>query len=110
MSDLQCLEAIAVPAKRAMRYVQYLDLMIVPAKSFFFLGWAAIDKKYLREYRCPTCHKLLAKGTLIEKGGALEVKCRGCHTVCLFQGGDADIVRERARLMEEGKISSKDPA
>lgn len=67
-----------------------------------------VDKKYLREYRCPSCHKLLAKGTLFALGEFLEVKCRGCHTVCVFKGEDVGIVTERARLIKEGIIKTED--
>lgn len=63
-----------------------------------------IDSKYLREYRCPTCHKLLAKGYLFHKEDVLEVKCRGCATICLFKGADAEIIEKRSELLKQGLI------
>lgn len=65
---------------------------------------AGIDSKYLREYRCPTCHKLLAKGYLFHKDDVLEVKCRGCSTICLFKGEDAEIIQKRSELLKQGLI------
>ena len=69
----------------------------------------AIHPKYLREYRCPTCQKLLAKGIMYDNNTVLEVKCRGCHTVCIFHGEDAEIIKKRAQLIEEGKLFVEDP-
>jgi hypothetical protein len=34
----------------------------------------------------------------------LEVKCRGCGTICIFQGEHAEIVKERSRLIKDGII------
>lgn len=65
---------------------------------------AGIDSKYLREYRCPTCHKLLAKGYLFHKDDVLEVKCRGCSTIHLFKGEDAEIIEKRSELLKKGLI------
>lgn len=73
-------------------------LMII---SGFAVG---INKKYLREYRCQTCQKLLAKGQLNHKEDVLEVKCRGCSNVCLFQGEDAEIIEKRSVLLKQGLI------
>lgn len=72
------------------------------------LGAMQVDQKYLREYRCPTCHKLLAKGNLKHKDDILEVKCRGCSTICLFKGEDAEIISKRSILLKEGKIPDTD--
>lgn len=33
----------------------------------------------LHEYRCPTCHKLLFKGVVVE--AEIEVMCKGCKSV-----------------------------
>jgi len=63
-----------------------------------------IDPKYLREYRCPNCDKLLAKGSLRHKDDVLEVKCRGCSAIHMFRGEDADIIEKRSVLLREGKI------
>lgn len=75
-----------------------------------FLGWIGqvIDKKYLREYRCPSCNKLLAKGFLSHKDSVLEVKCRNCATICLFQGEDAEIVEKRAEFLKKGIVPDTD--
>lgn len=72
----------------------------------FVLG--SLDKKYLKEYRCPTCNKLLAKGSMSSHDDLLEVKCRGCSTICLFRGEHAEIVKERSRLIKEGIIPGDD--
>lgn len=77
--------------------------------SFYRYGfWAVfgmtIPSKYLREYRCPNCNKLLAKGKLSHKDDVLEVKCRGCSTIHMFRGEDADIIEKRSVLLREGKI------
>lgn len=37
-----------------------------------------------REYRCPSCHKLLFKGVLVDS--EVEVKCRGCGNINTFHG------------------------
>lgn len=36
------------------------------------------------EYRCDACHKMLFKGILVDS--EVEVKCRGCGTLCTFKG------------------------
>ena len=36
------------------------------------------------EYRCHSCSKLLFKGVLVDS--EVEVKCRGCGSVCTFHG------------------------
>ena len=68
----------------------------------------SIDPKYLREYRCPNCNKLLAKGNLKHKEDVLEVKCRGCSGVYLFKGEDADIIEKRSVYLQEGLIPDPD--
>lgn len=72
------------------------------------LGSISISPKYLKVYRCPSCHKLLAKGHLMHKDDILEVKCRGCSTICLFKGEDADILEKRSELLKEGLIPDPD--
>ncbi|MBI2013192.1 MAG: Com family DNA-binding transcriptional regulator, partial [Candidatus Colwellbacteria bacterium] len=67
-----------------------------------------VEKKYLREYRCPACHKLLAKGQLNHRDDLLEVKCRGCSTICLFQGEDAEIIEKRSIFLKQGLIPDPD--
>lgn len=37
----------------------------------------------LNSYHCTHCHKLLFKGLLVE--GRIEVKCRGCHELVIFE-------------------------
>lgn len=37
-----------------------------------------------KEYRCPTCNKLLFKGLLVDS--EVEVKCRGCGNLHPFTG------------------------
>jgi DNA-directed RNA polymerase subunit RPC12/RpoP len=37
-----------------------------------------------KEYRCPSCRKLLFKGLLVDS--EVEVKCRGCGNFHLFSG------------------------
>ncbi|OGZ10578.1 MAG: hypothetical protein A3D65_05835 [Candidatus Lloydbacteria bacterium RIFCSPHIGHO2_02_FULL_50_13] len=37
-----------------------------------------------KEYRCPTCRKLLFKGLLIDS--EVEAKCRGCGELNIFRG------------------------
>ncbi len=68
----------------------------------------AIDPKVLTEYRCRNCRKLLCKGLLEGRGTLLEVKCRGCGRLCLFQGEDAEIIRRRSILIREGLIPDTD--
>lgn len=58
----------------------------------------------LVEYHCEKCNKLLCKGTLKDKDNALQVKCRGCHKLCFFQGPDADIIKRRSNLIKKGLI------
>ena len=67
-----------------------------------------IDTKYLIEYRCPVCRKLLCKGLLTDKLSLLEVKCRGCGRICQFSGEDADIVKTRSVLIAQGLIPDTD--
>jgi len=37
-----------------------------------------------KEYRCPSCNKLLFKGLLVDS--EVEVKCRGCGNLTPFTG------------------------
>ncbi|MDO8521488.1 MAG: Com family DNA-binding transcriptional regulator [bacterium] len=37
-----------------------------------------------KEYRCPSCNKLLFKGLLVDS--EVEVKCRGCSGLNMFHG------------------------
>ena len=67
-----------------------------------------IDSKYLTEYRCPDCHKLLCKGLLSDNASILEVKCRGCGKLAQFTGEDAHIVKERSVLIAQGLIPDTD--
>ncbi len=61
-------------------------------------------KELLREYRCKICNKLLCKGRLSDRNSELEVKCRGCHNICVFCGPDAEIIKERSVLIRQGLI------
>lgn len=63
-----------------------------------------IDSKYLREYRCPTCNKLLGKGFLKDKDSYLEIKCRGCGNLYTFTGEDKEILQVRHELLKNGEI------
>lgn len=67
-----------------------------------------MDKKFLREYRCKNCHRLLCKGHLSTVDDALEVKCKSCGRVCFFHGEDAEIVAQRAILIKQGLILDTD--
>ena len=67
-----------------------------------------VDSKYLTEYRCPACRKLLCKGYLRDDSSVLEVKCRGCGKVVQFTGADAEIVKERSVLITQGLIPDTD--
>ncbi|MDO8659176.1 MAG: Com family DNA-binding transcriptional regulator [Candidatus Parcubacteria bacterium] len=67
-----------------------------------------MDTKFLREYRCKNCHRLLCKGHLSTIDDALEVKCKSCGNVCLFRGEDAEIVAKRAVLIKQGLIPDTD--
>ena len=67
-----------------------------------------MDNKFLREYRCKICKKLLCKGCLHTSNSALEVKCKGCGNICTFYGEDAEIVSKRADLMKKGLIPDTD--
>jgi phage FluMu protein Com len=40
----------------------------------------------LQEYRCPHCHKLLFKGQLTSAESIVEVKCKACKEIGIFQG------------------------
>lgn len=63
-----------------------------------------MDLKYLREYHCKSCDKLLCKGVLNDKESCLEVKCRKCHTVSVFTGLDSEIIKKRSVLITQGLI------
>ncbi len=76
---------------------------------FGFLG-TTIPAKYLKEYRCPDCNKLLAKGNLKHKDDVLEVKCKGCSNIHMFTGEDADIIEKRSEYLREGLIPDPDLA
>lgn len=67
-----------------------------------------LDPKYLIEYRCPVCRKLLCKGHLTTADNILEVKCRGCGKICTFIGEDAHIVKERSVLIRQGLVPDTD--
>jgi len=67
-----------------------------------------IDNKFLKEYRCQDCNKLLCKGYLSGSESALEVKCRGCGRLCVFYGEDAEIVTHRSVLIKHGLIPDTD--
>lgn len=41
-----------------------------------------------KDYRCPSCHKLLFKGLLVDS--EVEVKCRGCGGLHIFHGEPKD--------------------
>lgn len=71
--------------------------------SLLYLG-TMIDAKFLKEYRCKVCNKLLGKGFLADKESFLEVKCRGCGTICEFTGEDARILKTRSELLKKGLI------
>lgn len=62
----------------------------------------------LKEYRCQICNKLLCKGFLKDKESELEVKCRGCGTLCIFHGPNAEMLKKRAELMKHGLIPDTD--
>lgn len=83
-----------------------LNVATVVNLKFHFLafGALAVDKKYLKEFRCPNDNKLLAKGFLQDAGSLLEAKCRACGQVSYFQGEDKEIIMTRKELLEEGKI------
>ncbi len=68
------------------------------------LAGLSIDKKYLKEYRCPNDNKLLAKGFLKDSGSVLEAKCRSCGQISYFQGEDIDILITRKELLKKGQI------
>ena len=72
------------------------------------MGIALSAAKILTEYRCQVCNKLLCKGQLSGLENILEVKCRGCGKICLFQGEDATIVRHRSVLIKQGLIPDTD--
>jgi phage FluMu protein Com len=67
-----------------------------------------IESKYLKEYRCPDCHKLLCKGFLNDRMSVLEVKCRGCGKICFFHDEDREIVSRRSVLIRQGLIPDTD--
>ena len=67
-----------------------------------------VDKKYLREYRCIVCNKLLCKGRLSDGNSFLEVKCRGCGNIVMFYGDDREIVATRSTLIRKGLIPDTD--
>src|SRR3989344_4789676 len=72
--------------------------------NFWIPFVSMIYSRNLKEYRCPTCNKLLAKGSLKHKDDVLEVKCRGCSGVYLFKGENAEIIEKRSDLPEEELI------
>lgn len=73
--------------------------------SFIWIGKTInIDKKYLKEYRCPTCNKLLGKGYLNDKDSYLQIKCRGCGNLYMFEGEDREILKVRHKLLKTGDI------
>lgn len=43
-----------------------------------------IEVDEVREFRCPFCNKLFAKGDLGE-GGKIEQKCPRCKRLCRFE-------------------------
>lgn len=86
-------------------YVPTVTLLKPSLMALAALGIIKVDRRYLREYRCPTCNKLLSKGYLSDQDSYLEVKCRGCNTICLFQGEDKEIIQTRAELIKDGLIS-----
>ncbi len=49
---------------------------------------ATPTSQHYHEYRCTSCHKLLFKGLLVES--EVEVKCKRCGNLNLFQGEPAD--------------------
>lgn len=63
-----------------------------------------INPKLLKEYRCPACNKLLAKGIMTQKDDFLEVKCRGCKSMCHFYGEHAKVLIQRAKLIKQGVL------
>lgn len=68
-----------------------------------------IDPKYLKEYRCPECNKLLCKGImLLREGTVLEVKCKNCHVLRTFMGPDIEVLQKRAILIKQGLIPDTD--
>lgn len=64
-----------------------------------------------KEYRCPTCDKLLFKGLLVDS--TVEAKCRGCGNLHSFFGESKDKLlcftqhcpnrRTKEDVIEEGK-------
>lgn len=67
-----------------------------------------MDPKYLKEYRCQNCGKLLCKGFLKSLDDVVEVKCRGCRNICTFHGEDAEIVSARSVLIKQGLVPDTD--
>lgn len=67
-----------------------------------------MDQRFLKEYRCKNCNKLLCKGSLSGSETFLEVKCRGCGLICVFHGEDAEIVINRSVLIKQGLIPDTD--
>ncbi|MEZ4180030.1 MAG: hypothetical protein R3B41_00720 [Candidatus Doudnabacteria bacterium] len=67
-----------------------------------------VDRNLFKEYRCPSCNKLLSKGYLGTNDSYLEVKCRGCRTVCLFRGEDKEIIIKRAQMLTGGENIDED--
>lgn len=68
----------------------------------------SVDPKYLKEYRCPSCRKLLCKGFMNDNESVLEVKCRGCAMLVTFHGNDAEILAHRGILIRQGLIPDTD--
>lgn len=85
-----------------------INLANLPAFKYYGLSLpfiaGNIEAKYLREYRCPKCNKLLGKGHLQDKYSFLEIKCRGCSGIYTFSGEDREILKVRSKLLKKGKI------
>jgi phage FluMu protein Com len=97
------------PGTRSISRKTWIENFSRLPKLLFILGSLTVPQKYLKVYRCPSCNKLLAKGHLAHKDDILEVKCRGCSTICLFKGEDVDIIEKRSELLKEGLIPDPDP-
>lgn len=98
------------PGTRTVSRKTWIDNFGNLFKHGFFGILSTIPAKYLKEYRCPACNKLLAKGNLMHRDDVLEVKCRGCSGVYLFRGEDAEIIEKRSELLKEGLIPDPDLA
>lgn len=98
---------LLIPYFRVMRRISYFAWSVSLAGGFAIIPvWLGeVERKYLREYRCPTCNRLLSKGFLKDKDSYLEVMCRICKTVQTFTGEDAEIIQVRHDLIKEGIIT-----